>query len=248
MSGEWMRIDRFRAPAPNEIQLWRVELGKSEDLLDGAYEVLTREERERAGRMRAGVPRDEFVAGRGSLRRLLGAVVSADPTTLTLETGAHGKPRLRREAGRPEMWFNVAHSHGVILIGLSLEGEIGVDVEYRDSGVEVEDVARTVFHDDELVEIEKAGAPESKIAAFYCCWTRKEAVVKADGRGLTMEPTLFAVGQARGSEVEVALPPSLGGQSYFVNEVDAGQLYSAAVAGTKRGLRVQCLEYPPSFL
>ena len=241
VGGDW--VERLGLPplAPDEVQLWRIDLDaarmETPKLLDGAYAVLSTQEKERAARMRAGRPRDEFVAGRGSLRRLLGAAVGAAPETLVLEKGAHGKPRLKTG-----IWFNVAHSHGVILIGLSTAGEIGVDVEYRKLMPGLADVARTAFHADELARLEGAGSEALRLAEFYRCWTRKEAVLKADGRGLTIEPKSFAVGPEEGVEVEVSLPVEVGGQSYFVQGVDGGPFHAAAVASVRGGLAIRHYE------
>lgn len=246
VGGDWVERFGLTPLAPDEVQLWRIDLDATRmetgRLLDGAYAVLTDEEKERAARMRVGTPRDEFVAGRGSLRRLLGVAVGAAPETLVLEKGSHGKPRLKEG-----LWFNVAHSQGVILIGLSMAGEIGVDVEYRNSMLDLEDVARTAFHGDELARVEAAGSEELRLAEFYRCWTRKEAVLKADGRGLTIEPKSFAVGPEEGVEVEVPLPVEVGGQRYFVHGVDGGPLHAAAVACVRGGMAIRHYEISAKF-
>lgn len=237
---QWLETDELPALASDEVQIWRIELRPdSVGLLDRAYAVLNEEERGRAARMRAGGPRNEFVAGRGSLRRLLGAAVGLDPHALVLEKQAHGKPTL--EAG---IWFNVAHSQGVILIGLSRAGEVGVDVEFTNSDLELEEVAQTAFHHDELARVLGADTAEFRLAEFYRCWTRKEAVLKADGRGLTIEPRSFAVGPDNGGEVEVLLPAEVGGQGYFVRGIDVGASHAAAVAAERCRLGVRCYQFP----
>ena len=246
VGGHWVAKMELPPLAPDEVQLWRIDLDTTRPgtraYLDEAYAVLTEYEKQRAARMRAGLPRDEFVAGRGSLRRLLGAAVGAAPETLVLEKGTHGKPRLK-----DGVWFNVAHSRGVILIGLSMTGEIGVDVEYREPMLDLKDVARTAFHDDELARLEGAGSADLRLAEFYRCWTRKEAVLKADGRGLTIEPKSFPVGPDIGVEVEVSLPAKVGGQRYFVREVHGGQYHAAAVACAQSGLAIRLYEISAKF-
>ncbi len=214
----------------DRLQLWRISLGiasaplpEIQILLNQAYAVLNTAERERAARMRAGATREEFIAGRGCLRRLLGSVLDADPRTLALEAGSHGKPFLRSRPGEVLPEFNLAHSRGVILIGLSAAGAIGVDVEYLDPGVELYDIARTAFHADDLARIRLAATQDEGLAAFYRCWTRKEAVAKADGRGLTLEPTSFAAGANTTDEQRVVLngeiPPP---HKFYVRGIDVG--------------------------
>ena len=175
------------------LQVWRLDLNGSESrgLLTQAYDVLTPEERQRASKMRTGTAPEEFVAGRGLLRRLLGASLNCDPRGVEIVLGAHRKPALR---GMRMPHFNVSHSGGMVLIALSRTGPVGVDVEYMDSTVETMDVARAAFHSDDLRLIESAGTAQERLLAFYGCWTRREAVAKADGRGLTLPASGFCTG------------------------------------------------------
>jgi 4'-phosphopantetheinyl transferase len=245
MGGCWTMPEGVPGLAADRLQLWRIELGDRR-LLESAYAVLSPEERERAAKKREGAPRDEFVVGRGCLRRLLGTALGveleSDLRTLAIEVGAQKKPRLRAETGVTLPTFNVAHSRGMILIGLSMVGEIGADVEYLNEGIEVEDVARTAFHLDDVARIERAATREAAVAEFFRCWTRKEAVVKADGRGLTLELTSFAAGWDGESECEVILPEPVGGQSFFVRGIDVGPTHAAALAITVPGQAVCCYE------
>jgi len=254
MNGCWTMPESLPTLADDKLQLWRIDLGsqvaETQPLLEQSYAVLTAEERERAARMRAGGPREEFVAGRGCLRRLLGAAMHSDPAALTLEKGRHGKPILRSEAGAVVPAFNVAHSGGVVLIGLSFVGEVGVDVEFANRGVELYDIARTAFHVDDVARVERAGTPELGIEEFYRCWTRKEAVAKADGRGLSLELTAFAAGSDSCDEDVVTLPATLSGQSFFVREIDVGPCHRAALATLARNLTPHYYMFPSesSFL
>ena len=235
--------------ADGEVEVWRIELQRagvsrqeSRGLLQQAYAVLTAEERERAARMREGAPREEFVAGRGCLRRLLGAALEEDPRKLILEVGANGKPRLRQGAGVPR--FNVAHSRGMVLIALSRAGEVGVDVEYVDPAVELMDVARTSFHAGDLERIERARTQEERLKEFYRCWTRKEAVAKADGRGLTLAPVEFRAGAGDGEEYRVTLPVDgpRASSRFYVRGIEVGSTHFAALATTRADVRLGLFE------
>jgi len=252
MNGCWTTPEDVPALVPDGLQLWRINLGPGDArlpdiriLLDQACAVLNTAERERAARMRAGAPREEFIAGRGCLRRLLGTVLNADPRTLILETGPQGKPFLRSKPGQIAPEFNLAHSHGVILIGLSMVGAIGVDVEYLDPGVELYDVARTAFHADDLARIQFAATQDEGLAGFYRCWTRKEAVAKADGRGLTLEPTSFAAGADSNIEQKVVLNEPSPGSSFYVRGIDVGPSHRAAIATVARGRIPECYDFSP---
>ena len=141
--------------------------------------------------------------------------------------------------------FNVAHSRGVILIGLSVVGEIGVDVEYVDPGVELYDIARTAFHAKDLARIQLAATQDEGLIQFYRCWTRREAVAKADGRGLSLEPTAFAAGADTVGEHEVMLREPLPPRKFFVRGIDVGGSHLAAIAMPTRGLALHCYEFSP---
>ncbi len=203
------------------VQVWRIRLDGPERarVLDEAYALLSAEERARAAGMRSLPRREEFIVGRGSLRYLLGRVLEVEAQALAFEQGEHGKPRLKKddygdsgfarmtavEGGDVE--FNVAHSGGVVLIALSRAGAVGVDVERVNREIEALEVARTAFHAEDVARIEIAANPA---AEFFRCWTRREAVGKADGRGL--------------------LKPTDGEAGYFVREIEAGPGFAAAVA------------------
>lgn len=251
MDGRWTMPESFPDLANGKLQIWRIDLGdmgatqaESQSLLEISAAVLSSDERDRAARMRAGGPREEFTVARGSLRRLLGVAVCKDPARLVIEKGEHGKPFLRGVAGVVQPTFNVAHSHGIILIALSAVGEVGVDVEFMDRTVELNDVARAAFHVDEVARVEQAGSLEERLEVFYRCWTRKEALLKADGRGLILEPTTFVAGSDEPKEQCVNLQGLFPGKEYFVRAIEVGSRHRAALATTERGVAVQLVQFP----
>ena len=196
LSDPWVKTSMIPELREGGLQIWRLDLDgpDSRGLLAQAFEALTPEERQRAARMRTGTAPEEFIAGRGSLRYLLSAFLNCDPRAVGIVIGTHRKPVLRPLRGVRMPHFNVSHSRGVVLIALSRSGPVGIDVEYIDSAVETIDVARAAFHSDDLCRIENAGTAKEKLLAFYRCWTRREAVAKADGRGLTLPASGFSTG------------------------------------------------------
>ena len=201
----WIQTDTIPELREGDLQVWRLDLNgpDSHGLLTQAFEALTAEERQRAAKMRTGTAPEEFIAGRGSLRHLLSASLNCDPQLVEIVLGAYRKPALRPLRGVRMPHFNVSHSGGMVLIALSRTGPVGVDVEYMDSSVETMDVARAAFHPDDLRWIESAGTVKDRLLAFYGCWTRREAVAKADGRGLTLPASGFSTGPPSGLEYVV---------------------------------------------
>ncbi len=139
-------------------------------------------ERERAARFRFAQDRRRFEVSRGLMRQALGRWLGLAPTEVAIGYGTHGKPRVR---GGPS--FNVAHSGPWVLMALAEEGRVGVDVEVVRPLADLEEVAARVFHPEERAELSAAGADErARLTPFYRLWTRKEALVKALGGGLSL--------------------------------------------------------------
>lgn len=254
MDGFWNTPASAPPLSEDSLQIWRIDLngvsstsGESALLLERSASVLNPEELERAARMRVGGPAEEFTVGRGCLRRLLGAALNRDPSDIVLETGLHGKPLLRAEPGLVLPSFNVAHSHGIILIGLSTVGEIGVDVEFVDRTIDLEGVARTAFHVEEVARVERANTVEERVDLFYRCWTRKEALVKADGRGLLLEPTTYVAGLDERGEQCVILPRADSGGKFFLHEIDVGSSHRAALATRRTRVPFQTYRFTGHF-
>ncbi len=195
-SDPWRKTDIVPELREDDLQVWRLDLNgpDSHGLLTRAFRALTPEERLRAAKMRTGTAPEEFIVGRGLLRYLLGASLNCDPRLVEIVLGAHRKPALRPQRGVRLPHFNVSHSNGMVLIALSRMGSVGVDVEYMDPSVQTMDVARAAFHPEDFGWIESAATAKDRLLAFYNCWTRREAVAKADGRGLTLPASGFSTG------------------------------------------------------
>ena len=140
---------------------------------------LSPEETERAERLRHAVDRTRYVFGRGLLRCIAGAYMAHAPGSIEVMTTAHGKPMI---AGA-SLSVNVSHSGRWVLAAAGEGTPMGVDVELRDPSVDIRGVAGTVFSDWEN-EALHACPEQVRMDLFYEIWTRKEAVIKADGRGI----------------------------------------------------------------
>jgi len=152
--------------------------------------LLTPDEKKRAERYVFSAGQECFVAGRGHLRRVLGGYLDADPRRLLLKADRHGKPRL---AGRwtGDLDFSVSHS-GAIVLGAIGRGSVGIDVEEIRGDVAYEQIASRFFSAAEREALESLPAA-SRMRAFFDCWVRKEAYVKAKGMGLAMDLGGFTV-------------------------------------------------------
>jgi 4'-phosphopantetheinyl transferase len=203
-----------------EVQVWRVAAGS---VLPRCVALLDEGERARADRYRVAAARDEFSAARGCLRMLLGDALGVRPEAVALKLDEFGKPSLADDAG---VEFNVTHSHGAILIALCLGSAVGIDVEKIDPKVEIAEIARGSFTAREAAAIEQAATPEERLGAFFRCWTQKEAVTKADGRGLNLPLASFEIPVQRRSWHSVEVEE----RSFCVSEFAFEDGYAAAIA------------------
>jgi 4'-phosphopantetheinyl transferase len=175
-----------------DVHLWRIELDAPAVDAGRLVASLSADERARADRYRFPVDRRRFVNGRGMLRACLGRYLSVAPHTVRFGYTSRGKPVIREpEAGR-SLDFNVSHAGGIALFAFGLCRRIGVDVERIDPELAHEAVARHFFADGEVAAI-RSLSPNLRTRAFFACWTRKEAYVKARGEGITVPLDRFEV-------------------------------------------------------
>lgn len=137
---------------------------------------------------------------RATLRRTLAAALGIDdPAILEFDYGQHGKPVLSRRFTASALSFNASHSGERLLIGLGQGVDIGVDIECHRSLVDRDGLVRRYFSRAENEAYFRLPA-EAREQAFFGCWTRKEAFVKALGRGLSFPLKDFDVGFSEGVE------------------------------------------------
>ena len=172
-----------------EIHIWRAALQLPAARLEPLARLLSADERERAERFKFPEHRDRFIVSRGALRQLLGRYLDAAPQSLDFAYGDHGKPFL---CGAEHLHFNLSHSRDLALYAVAQRRQLGIDVEYARRPVNDAEIAERFFAKEEVAafrEVPKARQAE----AFYNCWTRKEAYLKARGEGITVSLDSFVV-------------------------------------------------------
>jgi 4'-phosphopantetheinyl transferase len=170
------------------VELVRVALDDGADESDHA--LLPADERWRAAEIIVPQVRRRFIAGRAALRRVLARRLGVSPSTVAFEYGPHGKPMV---AGHPELHFNLSHSGDTALVAVTALAEVGIDYERLRDRPRLPDVAQRFFAPDEFERVADA-APEAREAIFLRYWTRKEAVLKATGRGMGVDTRAIDVG------------------------------------------------------
>jgi 4'-phosphopantetheinyl transferase len=175
-----------------DVHVWLLRLDVRGPRLRALERLLAPEERGRACRFHFEIDRDRFIARRGLLRVILGRYLGRAPESLRLGEGEYGKPHLLPEGGLPDLRFSLSHSRGVALIAVSLGRDVGVDLEGMRADVLEDDIPERFFSPRELTAL-RALPPEEQLAAFFRCWTRKEAYIKALGLGLQLPLDSFDV-------------------------------------------------------
>jgi 4'-phosphopantetheinyl transferase len=231
----------------DEIHVWRASLEQPASVLNQMRAVLNAEEREKAARFVFPLHRERFVVARGILRHLLARYLSKRPAELLFELNAYGKPALRADArGVTRLHFNVSHSGGLALYAFSHDLEVGVDVEQMRQDFATEEIAERFFSPCE-VRAFKELPPHQKAEAFFNCWTRKEAYIKALGKGLSHPLESFAVSLAPGLPAcllsDQADPEEAGRWSLLELPIDPG--YAAALAIRRHGWTLKRYAWQP---
>lgn len=167
-----------------QIDLGQVRLGP------GLDRDLIAAERQRLAAFRRDIDRDLAQAGRWVVRRALGFLLGCPPSHVPICEGAHGKPELATPRHSP-LRFNVSHSGQLVLVALAHGREVGVDVE-RFTSVDLRQIASAVFSPAENEALDAFPRTE-QTAAFFRCWARKEAIIKAEGTGFLRPTTSFTV-------------------------------------------------------
>lgn len=155
--------------------------------------TLDPDETARAARIRFARDRRRYLARHGVLRRLLGEELGCAPQTLQFVSNSYGKPSLADS----DLGFNLSHSHGMALFCHARGIALGCDIEQRDPRFASEKIPERYFSAAEVAAL-RSLAPELQTEAFFNCWTRKEAYVKARGFGLSLPLDGFEVSLAPG--------------------------------------------------
>lgn len=152
--------------------------------------LLSEEELARADRFHFERDRLVYTAAHALCRGLLSAATGAPPRDWQFSIGAHGKPEVIVPAGAPRLRINLSHTRGLAAAALTVEHDIGIDVEWLDRQPHVDELAERMFAERERQQL--ATIPDAeRTEAFLRFWTLKEAYVKAIGKGLSQPLDAF---------------------------------------------------------
>jgi len=205
-----------------DVHLWLINRVGCRDRNNLSEYFLSEDEQNRAQRFRYSRDRDLFVMGRHITRILLAHYTGGTPDKVKIVPDAYGKP-----STDVSLYFNIAHSHDQLLIGFS-DFVIGVDIEKKDSSVEIERLGESHFTEKEF-QMMINDVNDKRCDTFFEIWTKKESLVKGIGKGLSISLQDFNV-MGRDGKVQWSLP---GGQNYgdwYVRDFESKLGYKSAFA------------------
>ena len=207
--------------------------------------ILSADERERVRRFYFERDRSRWLVGRGCLRMLLGRYLDVPPETLSFGYSAFGKPRLT--GLKTAVQFNASHSGDILLIAVTLDRAVGIDVERIRSSLSVLEIAERFFSPLERGAL--AALPDAlRTDAFFDCWTRKEAYIKARGVGLSLPLNGFdvAFGPGEPANLLATRPDAAEACRWQLRELDVADGYKAALAVEGAQWALKCWDWPAS--
>jgi len=243
----WNSAEKTPRLAEGEVHAWAADLSvhpdpsRLADLLDDG-------ERLRAERFMFDEDRRCFIVSHAVLRIILGGYAGESPRNLVFKRNRWGKPSLKVPNGGG-LRFSMSHSGAMALYGVARGREIGVDIEEIRPEFPGFEIARRFFSARE-VESLHALAREARTAAFFCCWARKEAFVKAVGTGLHVPLDAFDVTVEPGAPAEIleARFETAAGSKWSFAQVPPLPGYAAALAVEGAGAGREAFRFPPAWL
>ena len=222
----WMRGPSAPVIWPNEVHVWRARLDVPWSWTFD--EALSLEDRARADRFRFESDRRKFCVARASMRLILGRYLKTRAGRLEIDTGDYGKPYFADEKTSQGLRFNLSHSHQIALIAIARDREVGVDVEYMRPNFVTDEVAGHFFSSAEAEELRSLPF-ELKTESFFNCWTRKEAYIKAIGKGLSQALDAFDVTLAPGAAPQLTRAEDDDVSRWLLRDIHVGEGYAGAL-------------------
>jgi 4'-phosphopantetheinyl transferase len=228
----------------DEVHVWLAALNHTGSRARSAEHILSGEERERAARFYFQRDREHFAGARAVLRLILGRYLNMEPSQLQFSCGPHGKLVLATECGADALCFNLSHSHELVLCAVARGRDIGVDVERVTADTNVDQIAERFFSPREIATF-RLLPPEKKQKAFFTCWVRKEAYIKARGDGLAIGLDSFSVSFSPGEPAALLDAPGHSEEpsQWSLWELEPDPSYVAALAVETGHTRLRCWHF-----
>ena len=222
----------------NGIHVWQAALDRNAPSAAQIESLLSPDEKARAARFRFEKDRSRYIVGRGVLRELLGAYAGKPPGELEFAYGEYGKPALSGASASTSggICFNLAHSADLAVYAIARERTIGIDVERIKPESAGEEIARRYFSPREVEDLLTLRT-EERTEAFFRCWTRKEAYLKALGTGLQTPLDSFSVSLSPNEPAQFVAGVEV---QWRIASLHTKQGYAAAIVHDGNACQIEC--------
>jgi 4'-phosphopantetheinyl transferase len=228
----------------HEVHVWRASLVAPGFAIQDLQRFLAGDEVARAAQFHFEKDRNHWIVARGILRILLSRYANTAPGQLRFSSNACGKPFLVFPALSPQLQFNVSHSQDLALYAFTYNRQVGIDVEYKRADVNYEALAKVSFSPIEHARLHSLPY-DQKQEAFFNCWTRKEAYIKAKGKGFSIPPDQFDVSFLPGEPAALLQNPEDPREiaQWSLRELTPGMGYAGALAVEGVGWKLRCWQW-----
>jgi len=232
----------------NAIHAWCAGLDELSSDLPAFADTLSASERQRAERFQFERDRERFVVRHGLLRMILGRYLNIEPARLSFTCELRGKPALAGTLDGRTLHFNLSHSDGLALFAVARQFPLGVDVERVRPIPEIDQIAEKFFSARESAMLNALPA-EQKLEAFFNCWTRKEAYLKATGEGIADALAQIEVSLAHGPTAQLLSIAGDAREASFWSLLPLAPApgFTGAVAVKASDLKLSCWRWPKKF-
>jgi len=246
-----MQISSNTCLSRGAIDVWTAEVDRPQAEIQHYADLLSGDEAALSSSFHAVRDRKRYVVRHGMLRVLLSVYLGGAPDELEIRFDSKGKPYVSDPEDKGALQFSISHSAGLAVFAFRRGGSVGVDVERISGFPDMRDVAVSNFTSNEIQEIDDA-SEEDRVETFFKLWTRKEAVLKANGMGLLLPLGSVDVsaqsghGRTRGVRIKGDIP----GREYrLIDFTPAPGFAAAAAVDTSHDVALMCRHYrPPSGL
>ena len=197
---------------PEDIHLWLAfpDEIRDEGLIAAYEKLMSGAEHARYKRFRFEKDRRLHLVARALVRTTLSRYASLEPGDWSFVANRHGRPEIEAAAGTPPLRFNLSHTKGIVICGVALDRDIGVDVENHDRAGKKMDIAKRFFSASEYADLARIPEPQRN-ERFFHYWTLKESFIKAHGKGLSLPLDQFTFHLTDDHPLRISFDPRLGG-------------------------------------
>jgi 4'-phosphopantetheinyl transferase len=231
----------YPALSEGEVHVWSANLDRPTPRF---YRWLSSSEAQKAERLYFERDRNRYIVCHGLLREILGDYLGIEPGSIEFYYSKNNKPALGGKSDKKKLHFSLSHSEGMALYALTVGREIGVDIEYVRDIPEMEKLAERFFAPRES-EVLKILSDGRKKEAFFNCWTRKEAFIKATGDGLSYPLDKFEVSLVPDEPARLISIEGDAGEAarWSIKDLKPASGYAAAFAVPGRTGNIVCRQW-----